>query len=102
MTLDTSTENLYWGSRLIGALADHNYASCIQQVERYQNAVATKGRRIIREYDKKMIASGDFSLTAEANEKLCAMARERTIDTLNKVLLDASEHMKNGYNRADN
>ena len=55
VTLDTSTENFYWGSRLIDALADHNYNTCIQ-----------------------------------------------TIDTLNKVLLDASTHMKNGYNLADN
>ena len=102
VTLDTSTENFYWGSRLIAALADHNYASSIQNVERYQGAVFTKGRRLVREYDRKMMASGDFSLTEEANEKLCAMAKEQTIATLNKVLLDASEHMKNGYNRADN
>ena len=102
VTLDTSTENFYWGSRLIGALADHNYGSCIQQIERYQNTVATKGRQLIREYDRKMAETGDWSLTAEANEKLCAMARRATTDTLNKVLLDASMHMKNGYNRADN
>ena len=102
VTLDTSTENFYWGSRLIAALADHNYASCAQPVERYQNAVATKGRRLVLEYDRRMAETGDFSLAAEANEKLCAMAKEQTIAALNKVLLDASEHMKNGYNRADN
>jgi len=102
VTLDVSTENFYWGSRLIDALADHNYASCIQPIERYHNAVVTGGRRIIREYDRKMTESGDFNLTAKANEELCSMAKEKTIDTLNKVLLDASMHMKNGYNRADN
>ena len=102
VTLDTSTENFYWGSRLIGALADHNYPSCIQQIERYQNAVAVKGRQIIREYDRKIAESGDAALVRQANEKLCAMAKEQTISTLNKVLLDASVHMKNGYNRADN
>ena len=102
VTLDASTENFYWGSRLIAALADHNYASCIQQIERYQNAVVTKGRQILREYDRKMQESGDYSLTKEANEKLSAMAKEQTIATLGKVLLDASQHMKNGYNRADN
>ena len=102
VTLDTSTENFYWGSRLIGALADPNYASCVQNVERYQNAVATKGRHLIWEYDRRMAETGDFSLAAEANEKLCEMAREQTTATLNKVLLDASTHMKNGYNRADN
>ena len=102
VTLDASTENLYWGSRLIGALADANYASCVQQIERYQAMVAVLGRQLIREYDRKMTASGDFTLTAEANGKLCAMAKEQTTATLNKVLLTASEHMKNGFNRADN
>lgn len=106
VTLDTSTENLYWGSRLIGVLADHNYASSIQNIERYQEAVMTKGRRLVIEYDKKIAENSSESdvqkLIAEANEALCRMAKEVTIDTLNKVLADASEHMKNGYNRADN
>ncbi len=102
VTLDTSTENFYWGSRLIDALADHNYATCIQFIERYHNAMFTKGRQLILEYDRKIAQIGDAALAAEANEKLCAMAREQTISTLNKVLLDASQHMKNGYNRADN
>ena len=102
VTLDTSTENFYWSSRLIDALADHNYSSCIQQIERYHNAVITQGRRIIREYDKKIAETGDTGLAQEANEKLCAMAREQTTGTLNKLLLDASTHMKNGYNRMDN
>ena len=102
VTLDTSTENFYWGSRLIAALADHNYASCIQQIERYQNAVFTKGRQLVLEYDRKMAETGDYSLAAKANEALAAMAKEETVSTLNKVLLDASKNMKNGYNRADN
>ena len=87
---------------MIGALADHNYGSCIQQIERYQNAVATQGRRILMEYDRRFAETGDTALLKEANEKLCAMAKAQTISTLNKVLLDASQHMKNGYNRADN
>ncbi|MBE7008148.1 MAG: C69 family dipeptidase [Ruminococcaceae bacterium] len=103
VTLDTSTENFYWGSRLIGALADHNYGTCIQHIERYQKAVMTKGRELLNEYDAKMAKGRDVQkLAAEANEKLCAMAKEQTISTLNKVLKDASTHMKNGYNRADN
>ena len=102
VTLDASTENFYWGSRLIGALADSCYAGSLQNIERYQLAVATKGRKIIREYDDKMMTSGDFSLTEEANEKLSAMAKEETVSTLNKVLQTASEKMKNGYNLADN
>ena len=102
VTLDTSTENFYWGSRLIGAFADANYNTSIQNVERYQNQIAVEGRRIIREYDRKMMDTKDFSLAEKANTELAGMAKEKTIDTLNKVLHDASLHMKNGYNRADN
>ena len=102
VTLDTSTENFYWGSRLIGALTDPIYAAGIQQIERYQNAVVTEGRRIVREYDRNIAETGDEKLIAEANDKLCAMAKEKTIDTLNKLLLESTKHMKNGYNLADN
>lgn len=102
ISTDVSTENFYWGSRLIGALADSCYASAIQNIERYQDAVEIKGRQLIREYDEKMAASGDFSLAEEANGKLAAMAKEETTSVLNKVLLTASEKMKNGYNLADN
>ncbi len=102
VTTDVSTENFYWGSRLLGALADPHYGSCIQQIERYQDAVMTKGRRFVLEYDRKMTESGDFSLTEEANAKLCAMVKEETVSALNKILHEASVRMKNGYSRADN
>ena len=49
-----------------------------------------------------MLESGDYSLSAEANDKLANMAKEQSTQTLNKVLRAASETMKNGYNRADN
>lgn len=101
VTLETSTENLYWGSRLIAALADSNFGTCVQQIERYQLAIATKGREIIRKYDKLMLDSGDYSLAEKANSEICDMARNETADTLGKVLSDASQHMKNGYNLAD-
>ena len=102
VTLDCSTENFYWTSCLIAALADHSYNQCIQHIDRYQDAVMAKGREILREYDRKMLESGDYSLSAEANEKLAKMAKEKSTQTLNKVLRAASETMKNGYNRADN
>ena len=52
------------------------------------------------EYDAK--DTDDPAVLAEANEKICAMAKEKTIETLGKVLLDASQHMRNGFNLADN
>ena len=102
VSTDVSTDNLYWGSRLIGALADPCYSDCVQQIQRYHSAVQVKGRQIILEYDRKMTEKADWSLTEEANEKICSMAREQTTDTLNKVLLEASTHMKNGYKLSDN
>ena len=102
VTLDASTDNYYWGSRLIGALADPWYAYTLQSIERYELAIMTKGRQLIREYDRKMTEKNDFSLKEEANEKICIMARKETVSTLNKVLQTASEKMKNGYNLADN
>lgn len=102
VTTDASTANFYWGSRLIGALADPHYGASIMHIERYQNAVLSQARRILNEYDRKMIAASDFTLLPEANEALCAMAQKETTSTLNKVLMVASQQMKNGYNRADN
>ena len=101
VTLKASTDNLYWSSRMIAALADPHFAATAQHIERYQETVMAKSRHLVMEYDRKMTESGDFSLTAEANEKICAMAEEETADTLTKVLQTASEQMKNGFNRAD-
>ena len=102
VSLDASTENFYWGSRMIGALADPWYGSCVQYIDRYHNAVATEGRRIVLEYTKKVAEGSDPKVLTEANEKLAKMAKEETTKTLNSVLREASVHMKNGYNRADN
>ena len=102
VALDVSTENFYWASRLIGLLADPHYGAAIQDVERYQNAVACGAHRILNEYDAKMTESGDMSLCQEANEAVCAMAKTETVKALNKLTLTASEHMKNGFSRADN
>ena len=101
VTLDVSTENFYWASRLIGALADKCFYATVQNIERYQNAVAIRGRQLLREYDRKMTGSGDFSLTGEANRKLCAMCREETDKVLGQVLQTASERMKNTSSLAD-
>ena len=102
VTLDVSTENFYWASRLIGALADPVYAGTVQIIERYQLAVMTRGREIIREYDRKFAESGDEKLISECNRKLSEMAKKATSAALDQVLLKASEHMKNGFNLADN
>ncbi len=100
--LDVSTENFYWGSRLIGVMADAHFGSCIQLIERYQEGVLTKGRQILTESDKTAIESGDFSGLEKANEKIADMAKSLTTDALTKLVLECSKQMKNGYSRADN
>lgn len=102
VTLDVSTENFYWGSRLVGVIADAHYGVCIQPIERYQDAVIIGGSTLINEYDKKFEEKKDMSLLTEANEKIAAMAKKETTDVLTKLVLEASKQMKNGYNRADN
>ena len=102
VTLDVTTENLFWASRLIGAMADKDYDHCIQNIERYQDAVNIRGRQIIIEYDKKMAETGDFSLAAEANRKICKAAREETDKTLLRILDTSSVRMKNNSKLADN
>ena len=94
--------NFYWSSRLLAALCDPHFAQTVQPMERYQDAVFTKGRQLIREYDRKMTDAGDFSLTVEANDALAKMAREQTQKILSEALQVASERMKDGYDRADN
>jgi ATP synthase F0 subunit b len=76
VTLDTSTENFYWASRLLGALADPNYGTSIQFIERYQNAVPAKGRALVNEYDRRFMENSDPALLKEANEKLATIQEE--------------------------
>ena len=65
-------------------------------------AVASQAHAIINEDNRKMLESGDYSLRDEANNKLCEMAKKETINTINKLILEASKAMKNGYSRSDN
>ena len=100
--LDVSTEDFYWGSRLINTLADSCFTDCVQHIERYHEKTLTMGRRIILEYDQKFKETGDLKLLEEANEKLSKMAKEETAYTLNKVMAEASAKMKNGFKLSDN
>ena len=102
VTTEVSTENFYWGSRLIGALADHCYGECIQHIERYQLAVPAKGHNFLNEYDKKVTKTKLYILLEEANQLICDMAKKDTIATLNNVLYQASLTMKCNYQRSDN
>ncbi len=100
-SMDVDTKDFYWGSRLIDALADPNYSTVVQMVERYQDTMANKCHEIIIKNDEKMIAENDFSLIDKANEELCAMAKKATTELVNRLMLEASKAMKTNFNRAD-
>ena len=102
VTLDATTENLHWASRILGCLADPYFGDTILDVQRYREAVFSEGRRIRSEYDKKMMSENRFDLLEEANEKLCNMAKKETQKILNRVVAISASKMKNGYNRSDN
>lgn len=102
VALEPSTENFYWSSRLLGALASPSFGPCLQHIERYQEAVQSKARHLVQEWDRKYQETKDLAELEKANEALCAMAKKETDKALGHVLLTASEQMKNGYNRSDN
>ncbi len=105
-TLRVSTDNFYWSNRLIAALADAHFAANASHIERYQNAVQSKGREILFNYDKKFMneqpTGKDIEKLLEtANNEVADMLKAKTDDVLNKVLFSSSECMKNGFARSD-
>lgn len=102
-TMDVSTDNFYWSSRLLGALADAHFGLCAILIERYQNAVANRSRALIVADEKdKGLGEKSPELREKANEVFAQMAKEETVKALNAVLYVVSCQMKNGFNRSDN
>lgn len=102
VTMQASTDTFYWANRLIGAMADAHYGSCIQLIERYQAAIANGGTALVHENDRRMVASSDFTGLEKVNQSLADMAKKEATDALGKVLHQASLAMHCGYQRADN
>ena len=102
---DASTDNFYWASRMIAAMADASYSKSIFHIERYQERVMSKGHEYINQYDELLSKESDaekrMQLRQEANEKIADMVKKETQDTLNKVLYELSNQMKNAYSRSD-
>ncbi len=101
-TETVSTNSMYWHSRMIAALTDAHYGSAIILDERYQNAVWTKTRQLLSEYDAKMLAGSDLALLKEANKKIVDCVQKESDKALSRLLRNASEHMKIRYHRGDN
>ena len=104
-TGDVSTDNFYWASRLLAAMADASYAKSVFHIERYTLSVGAKSNGFINRYDDALRAEADpaarAALREKANEEIAAMAKAETTDALNKVLFELSSGMKNAYSRSD-
>lgn len=100
-----STDNFYWCSRLIAAMADASYRSSVFHIERYQERVMSKGHELLNRYDALLEKEPDEqkrkALRTEANQEIADMLKKETSDTLDKVLFELSSRMKNAYSRSD-
>lgn len=65
----------------------------------------SKGHEYINQYDellaKESNAEKRMQLRQEANQTIADMVKKETQDTLNKVLYELSNQMKNAYSRSD-
>lgn len=104
-TKEVSTENFYWVSRMIAAMADASYGKSLFHVERYQENVMAKGHAYLNQYDrmlqKEQDASKRLELKHQANDEIAGMLKKSAADTLDKVLYELSNQMKNAYSRSD-
>lgn len=64
-----------------------------------------KGHALIHQYDELLEQEQDpakqMQLKAEANQKVAEMLKKETASTLDKVLYELSNQMKNAYSRSD-
>lgn len=104
-TGEVSTDNFYWASRMIAAMADASYRSSLFHIERYQMHVMAKGRELLHQYDALLAAEKETAkrqqLMQQANDAIAEMLKKETQDTLDKVLFELSSQMKNAYSRSD-
>lgn len=104
-TKKVSTDNFYWSSRLIAAMADASYKTSLSHIEHYQAHVAAKGHELLNRYDalleKETNAEKRMELRREANRAISDMVQQETDEILNNVLFELSNHMKNAYSRSD-
>ncbi len=104
-TAEVSTDNFYWTSRMIAAMADASYSKSLIHVERVRERVAAKSHALLKRYDalleKETDAAARKTLRQEANRAVADMVKKEMADTLNKALYELSGQMKNGYSRSD-
>ena len=95
------TNSFYWQNRLIGALADSQFNSCIAHIERYQLGTVGEAYNILNKCDKEY-KDNNVEMLEKANQEIADMIKEKTDFTLDKVLYEVSMKMKTAFNRNDN
>lgn len=101
-TLNVSTDSYYWNCRLISALADPYHGQTIVDVERYQQAVGSKVRTLIRQTIHGAADQSDIHEYLEkANQQIADVVSKQTADLLNTVLIESTSLMTNSYSRSD-
>lgn len=104
-TKEVSTDNFYWASRMIAAMADASSKKSTFHIERYQLAVQSKSNALINSFDEKLRGETDSvrraSLREQANSEIADMLKHETSIVLDKVLFELSSQMKNAYSRSD-
>lgn len=97
-----NTGSFYWANRLIAAMADSHYKTCIANIERYQLKTASMGHNLLKKYDAEFIPNTDISAYLEkCNQETSDAIQAETDDLLSKVLYTASFEMKNAFARSD-
>ena len=103
-TATVSTDNFYWASRMVGALADPHFNTCAPHVERYQLKAMAAGHALIHATDQQVAqASGEqvTRLLEAANERMARDLRKMTDELLSNVLFTSSMGMRNSFARSD-
>ncbi|MDO4264899.1 MAG: C69 family dipeptidase [Eubacteriales bacterium] len=102
---EVTTDNFYWASRMIAAMADASYAKSAIHIERYQLSVQSKGHMLMNRYDALLRNEPDagkrMELRETANQEIADMVQRETSDVLSKVLYELSCQMKNAFARSD-
>ena len=87
------------------AMADASYKISLIHVERYQEKVMSLAHEMLNKYDaliqKKLDPETRQNLRHEANQKMAELIKKETTDTLDKVLYELSNQMRNSYARSD-
>ena len=102
-----TTENFYWASRIIAALADSHFADTAADIERYQEKTLAAGHACVKATDLFLLEA-DLEEDAvrerlsASNDAIAVEVREETEKALDKILFIASNGMRNRFARSDN